>query len=280
MHPSSSSLHLLTQRWRGTPGEPVLCVSAPPSPADGWGALHQRCWGWRWQDEGFGWLQDGGCCWSRCQGDTGSWQRAARARTGHVAPSTVAVLGWGTGGCTLSSLTPSMQPDWLSLFWLQASFDGRPSHPPVPAAHPRPSPPLPQQDTGIAFCLPCLSFLFPGHSHSLSMNPVSCISSSTFLSPSYFLNFHLTHCPAPSIPSSPTCFLPFSPSTSLPQDIYSSPSPPPAALRPHRQGRVPVPGGCNPLLPEGHKPHPLALEVLPGSLGWAKLPPPLWRSWS
>lgn len=50
MHPSSSSsssFHLLTQRWRDTPqgvclGKGAVCHSAPPSPQ---GALDQWCWG-------------------------------------------------------------------------------------------------------------------------------------------------------------------------------------------------------------------------------------------
>lgn len=142
------------------------------------------------------------------------------------------------------------QLDWVLLFWLWASLDGRPSYPLCPCS---PSKAIPTLATaGHRECFwPSLSLLFPGRSHSLSLNPLPCISSSTSLSPpcsllklsSNLLSCSLHH----FLPSLLLTLL----SISLSPAGYFSPSPLSAALWLRGQGRVPVPGGCNPPLPEG-----------------------------
>lgn len=96
---------------------------------------------------------------------------------------------------------------WL---WLWASLDGRPSD------HPHCLCSRTQGGLFASSVLPSPSWPFLSPQPWLTSPPAL---SSLLLA--HFLNLHLIRCPAPSIPSSPACFSPFSPATSLPQDISS-----------------------------------------------------------
>lgn len=107
------------------------------------------------------------------------------------------VLGWAAGGVALSSLT-TLSLAGSGCFGRGLLLTAGPCHPLPPYSPPKTIPILAAAGHRERF-LPSLPLLlFPSHSHSLSMNPLCCISSITFLSPSCSL---LMGCPAPSIPS-------------------------------------------------------------------------------
>ena len=166
MHPSSSSssFHLLTQRWRGTLGEPlcarVLCVSLL--------LLHPRVLSVSGAGARGGKVRDSGGCRTEDAAGAGAKGTPGAGGEQHV-PGQVTlchpqrrVLGKGGRSVhTVLSDTPPA-PSWTGshCFGCGLLLMAGPLIRPVPAAHPRPSQSLPQQDTGSAFCLPCPSSSF------------------------------------------------------------------------------------------------------------------------
>lgn len=130
---------------------------------------------------------------------------------------------------------------WVWLFRPWASLDSRPCHPLPPYSPPKTIPILAAAGHRERF-LPSLPLLlFLSHSHSLSMNPLCCISSITFLSPSCSL---LMGCPAPSIPSPQLVSPPFlHQPLSCRIFILSLSFSFSCCPWHHRQGQVPVPEG-------------------------------------